>query len=982
MRRARTLTVLGFACWACGAAPALAAPGDFTIVYDWTNAQTGFAGVAAQLVQPALETPYYQLSEQPGVGLRLTPSISSGGVAERVFPAVDPITNPYGGPAMIAIVDAPPTTQVQSASFSQLGYRRATDENQIMRLALFGPSGQTGFDTRSDAPSPGPFLDDVTYGPANFGTITLSPPAKDANTVQAWLFTSCGDPPAPPACPTVRFPGGAPGSFGQVGRIHIALHDSQAPGIAFSGELAQGGWTNARGARSVQIAATDQGAGIRNFVLQRRRGTSGPFSKLLTAVAACNRNHTGAGEPGRAAAECPSAFQRSFTQPMGALADGEYQYRVTATDDSGLQTVRTFTVRIDRRPPRATFGGAVLGLGSRFLRRVDAVTANAGGTDDRSGVRSIDLLTRADGGGEQLLTSIEVCGAAVACPRQAARIASLALSALPDGEVLVRTVARDAAGNIARASASARLRLDRLAPGKVGALKARAASSQVTVTFTHAGGDALDRTMKVSGLRGYRVTLTDSTFIDVRGVSPVVKPAAGGGHRRIALRAAASQSKDAFVLVQAIDKAGNASPSITAQVLPTRARARPHPLRLQRPRRRTRKPADFGFTDDAWSADREPVVQWLRDGVKALSPPRRFTTLRTIVPYDLWEQEKPDLSAWHEFVRQVKAFNAEAVVVLRSHDFTTCSGGAQAVAFPKPGEPAPGPCTYPASGAEYAKFFQAWLDHTGNGATQLADDDLNRLTVAHWGVWNEPDHPVFTLAWVPKPEGTPKTAPPAGSVLAAQYWISAARGCPHCSVLAGEWSAYKSLWVEPYKRYIADHTRGPGETGAIASEEPPAPSIWTIHAYNALLPGAERVNTVRDYIGKLEEHGQADRLGDFKVWITEIGALLRKGKPDLDHLQVDERGNVKDNTTGLDRHPTLQFAAGRQLAQLDRISSRLQRILYYGALAPSTPAFDDQLADPQGQPRPVLCGMRDRTLDAARCPGNPNTVPLPPRTSP
>jgi hypothetical protein len=981
-RAALALALAGGLLGAVAAQPALAAPGDFTITYDWTKAQTGFAGVAVHENPPrgalGFQTPYYQLAETAGSGLRFTPSVAADMTADRLYPLIDPPSG--GGPGITAQIDAPPSTRVLKAAFSQISYRRANGDRQLLRLAVFDANQHAGLDTRTDVPAPlGPFVDDTTYAPVHFGTQTFAAPSGGGDSARVAFFTGC-DADDPASCPTVHFPDAA---FGQVGQVTMTLRDSQAPAIDLAGALADGTWTNTRGNRSVQITATDRGAGMRSLELERRAGTSGPFKTLLVPSAPCNRNHAGGGEPGREAAECPATLQRSFTQAMGGLGDGTYQYRVTATDDSGLSNTKAFTVRIDRRAPRASFGGNVFKLGSDWLRRVDAVAASVGGADDRSGLQSIDLVAR-EGTSRQVVATIPVCHDQTACPRTSSLGSPVALRSLPDGQLTVQAVAHDAAGNVSAASAAAHLKLDRLAPAAVKGPAAKANGSELTIGFAHSGGDSVDHTAHVAGLAGYRATLTDQTFIAVRAVSPLAKPAAHGGRRRIVLRASKSALAGAWVLVQTIDKAGNASASIPVQVTGTKARPRGRPIPVRRPKPVARKPADIGFTDDPWSTDRAPVVTALGAAVKQIVPRRHFVALRAIMPYDLWESSDPHAQdGWRAFVAEVNAYNAtvpagdpkvEAIVTLRSHDFTTCTNDngkpiAKPVAFPAAGQAGPGSCTYPASGSEYAKFFRAWLDNTGNGRTMLAPDNPNRLPIAHWGVWNEPDHRIFTLDWVPKPKGAQPTDPPPGAILAAQYWVAAKQTCPSCSILAGEWSAYNTAWIEPYKQYIVDHTVGPGERAAATG--PPVPSIWTIHAYNALLPGSKRRDTVRDYVSKIGEHTTADRLGNFQVWITEIGAVLRPSTP-----TTDKEGQLIENHTDLDGKPERQFEAGQQIPQLEKISRRVTRIFYYGALAPRDPRFDDQLADPDGGLRPVLCGMRDRTLDRNRCPGAPSAAAI------
>ena len=139
------------------AAPAHAAPGDYTISYDWTGANHGFVGWGVFEDSPTgapNETPYYA-SRLSLPKLRIALSPAADGTTDRVYAVIEP---PIFGARRITAVQAPGTTRIRSATFDDMDYRRNTDERQFLRVAVYGDPGAVDadnvFDFRSDASRP------------------------------------------------------------------------------------------------------------------------------------------------------------------------------------------------------------------------------------------------------------------------------------------------------------------------------------------------------------------------------------------------------------------------------------------------------------------------------------------------------------------------------------------------------------------------------------------------------------------------------------------------------------------------------------------------------------------------------------------------------------------------------------------------------------------------------------------------------------
>lgn len=945
-------------------APAAAAPGDYTITYDWAGTPgTGYAGwqefALPEDGYPGFQTPFYRVDiGAAGAGIAFAPVPAADGTRDRVYPLHPEATNAIDGVMRSAVLGAPGTTRITRATFSAIDYRRATDERQFLRLATYGPGADGVYDTRPDAPAPGPFVNDTTY--TNVGPVVVDDPGDDADSVQTWIFTSCD-----PTCPTVRFdgPGATPRSQGRVGRVVVDLEDSENPDVTIDGALGNGGWTNGRDARSARIVATDPGAGVRRVQAVRRR-TGGGTVNVLTADAPCDRSHT-TNPPGpRTAAPCPERFETTLTQDLAGLPNGEYTYTVTVTDDSDRTTVRTFVLRIDRTPPTAGLGGALRRLPRDWLRRADGVPASLQESDGQSGVQALELYAD-EGGATRRIGTVAVCpGGASACPRRAGRSSGVDLGALADGDVAVYARAVDLAGNASRASTRAKLKLDRRPPSSAGGLKAFARRRTLTARWNPSTDPG-----KGSGLRRYRVRVTDRSTFRSR-LRTINLPA---GRRMLEVRLPAGFTlADTRVLVTAEDRAGNVSRVSDAGVQIVKRPGR----RVRKPVRRTGrrrsvplKPRtiQFGFSDGSWEPYTEATVRNMVGRLRAYQrrnkrrPTPSFVSVRALMPYDAWNQTDPRFrNYWKAFAIGLADYNAhrgtkdpevKAYVTLMAHNFEKCPAPRE-VGFVEGVDP--GPCSYPTVAA-YGDYLRQWVRQAST-----AEGDRPAVYVDRWGAWNEPDNQMFTLAGL----GTV-----AGARRAADYWVAAQRTlaaetdgkalCAGCQAVAGEFSTYVADWVQVYEQRVRD-TRG--------GTAPPR--IWSLHAYGDLFPRASRRDAIANYVGFLRANRDRDKLGnDFSVWVTEIGTLLQF-EP-TDRTLPGKPPKRTFNPTVLDGKATQQFNGGRDLMRIAELDPLIDRIYYYDARA-STNDFDSALTDAAGTPRPVMCGMGGEP-NRKTCKGNPTS---------
>lgn len=536
--------LLALAVLALSASPALAAPGDYVITYDWQGGD-GFTGWGENEV-PAVGTPGYQ---SPFYAARLAPpelrvatSPAADGTADRVYPAIDAF-----GPRRILQVEAPGTTRIRSATFDNVDSLRGSGDLQTLRLAVYGdtPAAAGVYDFRFDTPpqpgAPGNYQNDILY--SDIGPITVDP-TDLGRSAQVWLATSCD-----PSCPTVTFgAGGAPRSYGQVGEVSLDLLDPEAPAVAASGALTGGGWTNARETQSAAINATDPGAGVRGVAVVRRRSGGGAVT-VHNAPADCDRDHVRPGVPGRGSAPCPDRLDTGFAQALGQLPDGEYSYEVTATDDSARTATQTFALRLDRTRPATVSGtGPLRSAMGRWTNRTDRASLLVRARDSRSGIRRVELIAQVNGEERVIAGADAAC--ASRCPDTFSDRLDADLNALPDGRIGIATRAIDAAGNVTDRQVGTLL-LDRVAPTPpVVALREGAGATVLAIT---PGSDPAPG----SGVVGYVATYRRATAPATRQTMQV--PAGDSEVRGRGTRARISGRVTGETLVRSLDRAGNAS---------------------------------------------------------------------------------------------------------------------------------------------------------------------------------------------------------------------------------------------------------------------------------------------------------------------------------------------------------------------------------------------------------------------------------------
>ena len=171
--------------------------------------------------------------------------------------------------------------------------------------------------------------------------------------------------------------------------------------------------------------------------------------------------------------------------------------------------------------------------------------------------------------------------------------------------------------------------------------------------------------------------------------------------------------------------------------------------------------------------------------------------------------------------------------------------------------------------------------------------------VSIWGAWNEPDD-----------KNDPLHSIPSGARKAAHFWQvmrKAAKevGC-HCTVVAGEFTEYKRLYIEAYRKTILK--------GQIYWHG--KPHVWGLHDYRDLKYfHLERRNSNAISF----ERALGVRLGHPHIWLSELGV----------ELQDNEKW------TSLVGHSLLQREAANDFLHMENGHGRIERQYYYLFLGPT-----------------------------------------------
>jgi hypothetical protein len=418
----------------------------------------------------------YDYGDDPGVGLEgwhVEQSTDPGGPWYQLFvnadpdPTADPtretaglIVRPVGGKTYPVGVfgqlvwEAPGTTRIREARWRHVTALNDA-ERQTLRLALYG-DGVTVPQVFDHSDTGTGFVDE---------SITQTDPSASERFAIIRMFT-------PPCdvgesnCP--RVVASNTNTIGKVGSVDLTLVDDDQPAVGASGALRDlaGRWTPGdEPAAGVTLNATDGGSGVDAYQLTDadRNGTH----LVINPVSACDPTHNTAGQDSQI---CP--FSSSFTGSVDlrGLPEGKHTFTARGTDFAGNASDAAATVWstfIDRTAPAIAASGTLYDARDSWTRPDGSAALHLTGTDDRAGVRRLDLHVYDATGAEVYSDSDDTCtprGADDApCPTRRSTDYTIDLRRLPEGDLRFVATSTDEAGNVA-APLTWTIHLDRTPP--------------------------------------------------------------------------------------------------------------------------------------------------------------------------------------------------------------------------------------------------------------------------------------------------------------------------------------------------------------------------------------------------------------------------------------------------------------------------------------------------------------------------------------
>jgi Concanavalin A-like lectin/glucanases superfamily len=318
-----------------------------------------------------------------------------------------------------------------------------------------------------------------------------------------------------------------------------------------------------------------------------------------------------------------------------------------------------------------------------------------------------------------------------------------------------------------------------------------------------------------------------------------------------------------------------------------------------------RDPVRYGLADDnpGTFAKEEggKLVEEKGKPVNALDPnlekseaPLHVTTARLVIPYDVFfnpaSAEATRLKNW---LRAVKGGGLQPYITLGPD--TNCQLPAEAK-----------------TEAEKKRDTQCYVPSLPRYRAGFRDLVHDEPGVKLWGAWNEPDFGVYPLH-----HNAPRSA---RYWQLAQYVAEHNSACAGCQVVAGEFAfatKYEGRYISEYKNTIAEqHKYPPCDLCSHAR-----PGIWGFHDYHDV------VYDTGAFASKFTQF-TGGRPGKAQIWIGEAGVELQTGsgsdptrlaEADLSNKEQEER----------------QTQAAEDFKSLHSVSTRIERIYYYGYRAPT-----------------------------------------------
>jgi hypothetical protein len=335
------------------------------------------------------------------------------------------------------------------------------------------------------------------------------------------------------------------GATSDVWSVYI---DRTKPSIQASGPLhdARDTWIDpADVSAKVHLDAHDDRSGVQRTNVTATDDTGAHV--LDTTSDAC----TSSGPPGQ---PCPNDYPNDVAIDGSTLPEGTLSFTATATDHVDLTSdPASWRVHLDRTPPIGRARGDLVALQDQWTSRVGQVGATLDGRDALSGVTKLDLVAVNDDG-RHVLRSVDTCGAADhdpadgSCPHLTTKTLAVDATALPDGRNHFEVQAHDLAGHTSRTTDTWDTYIDHTPPPTPTGI---AVTSNTPDTANIHWNPVIDVPEGAQGVSYQYLVLDGGTPVTQWTSTPYPS----------AIVSSLSPGVQYTVLVNAVDDAGNVSPS-------------------------------------------------------------------------------------------------------------------------------------------------------------------------------------------------------------------------------------------------------------------------------------------------------------------------------------------------------------------------------------------------------------------------------------
>jgi hypothetical protein len=335
------------------------------------------------------------------------------------------------------------------------------------------------------------------------------------------------------------------GATSDVWSVYI---DRTKPTIQASGPLhdARDTWVDpAEISAKVRLDAHDDRSGVEHTDLSATDDTGAQVAH--TTSDACPT-------PGPPGQPCPNDYPDEVTLDAGTIPEGTLRFSATATDHVDLVSdPATWRVHLDRTPPIGRARGELVALQDQWTNAAGQANATLDGRDALSGVVKLDLLAVNDDG-RRVIGSVDTCAPADhdpgdgSCPHLTTKTLAVDVADLPDGQNHFEVRAHDLAGHVSRITDSWDTYIDHTAPPTPTGI---AVTSNTPDTANIRWNPVVDVPEGAQGVSYQYLVLNAGTPVTQWTSTPYPSAIVSG----------LSPGVQYTILVNAVDEAGNVSPS-------------------------------------------------------------------------------------------------------------------------------------------------------------------------------------------------------------------------------------------------------------------------------------------------------------------------------------------------------------------------------------------------------------------------------------